>query len=155
MLRMSPEDFEKLRARIKASARVVKLEPPEVDPFAPKRGRPKKMVWPTPPVVPRPIVTLEGRLANQMEEAGLVFERQYRWCPGRKFRADYAFPEKRVLVELEGQVHRIKKQFHHDIRKRQLAIHKGWTMLPIDSQQVRDGTAVGVIQGALILEAKA
>jgi very-short-patch-repair endonuclease len=144
MLRMTPEDFEKLRARIKASARVVKLEPPEET-----RGPGKKFQWPEPPKVPRPILTLEGRLADQMTEAGLKFERQYKWHPKRKFRADYAFPDKRILVELDGAVHRIKGRFKSDIRKRQEAILEGWTMLPIGTDQVRDGTAVDVIVRAL------
>lgn len=149
MLRMSPEDFAKLQARIKASARVVKLEPPDLDPLAPKIGRPKKLKMPEPPNVPRPIVTLEGRLAQQMIAAGLKFERQYKWCPGRKFRADYAMPERKLLIELDGAVHRIKAQWKRDIIKRQLAITHGWTMLPIATDQVRSGTAVDVIQGAL------
>lgn len=149
MLRMSDEEFQKLQARIKAAARVVKLEPEEPHPTRGKQLKPKKLEWPKPPKVPRPIVTLEGRLAQQMKEAELVFEQQYRWHPNRKFRADYAFIEQRVLVELDGAVHRIKNRFKADIRKRQEAILQGWTMLPISTDQVRDGTAVEIVKRAL------
>lgn len=92
---------------------------------------------------------LEERLGLALENAGIVHEKQYAWCPGRKFRADYAVPEKRLLIELDGAVHRIKGRFKADQEKRQLAILHGWTMLPIATDQVRKGTAVELIKRVL------
>lgn len=45
---------------------------------------------------------LEERLNAQMVDAGLSPEREYRFCPDRKWRADFAFPSDWIIIEVEG-----------------------------------------------------
>lgn len=140
MLTMTPEQYEAHQRRVKG-ARTVLAFPEEV-----KAGRQKKV---KPVSAKRPIVTLEGKLDKQLRLIGIALERQYRWYPGRRYRADFAHPPTRLIVELDGEAHRIKNRFHDDIRKSQDAILIGWRLLRISTGQVRDGTAVEIIRRAI------
>jgi very-short-patch-repair endonuclease len=108
----------------------------------------KKLKPPRVPRVPRPKLSNEETLALQLAEAGVRLERQYAWLKGRKYRADFADPELRLIVELEGAAHRLKGRFRDDIRKSQDAIINGWSLLRIASDQVRLNAAVSVIKQA-------
>jgi hypothetical protein len=44
-------------------------------------------------------------------------------------RADFAWPERRVLVEFDGDVHRERDVFVNDVRRQNLVIAAGWTPL--------------------------
>jgi hypothetical protein len=44
-------------------------------------------------------------------------------------RADFAWPERRVLVEFDGNVHRERDVFVNDVRRQNLVITAGWTLL--------------------------
>lgn len=113
-----------------------------------KRG-PKPL--PKPPKIPKPIVTLEDQLNEQLKAAGLNLKRQFKWMPNRKYRADFAHIESRTLVELDGAVHRIKAQWRRDMLKRQNAIQCGWRMLPIGTWQVRNGTAAELVRQVIAM----
>lgn len=92
---------------------------------------------------------LEISLERQMLDAGLKFETEYRFLPDRKFRADFAFVEQKLLVEVDGMVHRIKARFKADIEKKALALLAGWRVLSVGGDQVRDGEALKWIKEAL------
>lgn len=47
----------------------------------------------------------ETIFARQLAEAGLQFEREYKFHPERDFRVDFAFPELRLIFEVEGGVY--------------------------------------------------
>lgn len=92
----------------------------------------------------------EARLVQDLVLGGLPAPRtQYRWHPDRKFRADISYPDVRLLIEIDGAAHRIKGRFHDDILKSQEAVLQGWTLLRIATSQVRDGSAVWIVSGAL------
>jgi very-short-patch-repair endonuclease len=143
MLRMSEEQEAAHNARIKG-ARIIRFESNKTEQQSLKKRKHQK----TPKLRPRKLST-EDILALQIERAGLHLERQYHWYPGRKFRADFADPTARLLVELDGAAHRIKGRFHDDIVKSQLALLAGWRLLRISSSQVRQGEAAEIVRQAI------
>jgi very-short-patch-repair endonuclease len=94
----------------------------------------------------------ETWLENQLLALGVLgFEREYLWCQGRKFRADLAHLEYRLLVEIDGAVHRIRGRFKSDIEKNQLAILQNWVLLRIAPAQVRNGEACLLVKRVLTM----
>jgi very-short-patch-repair endonuclease len=86
----------------------------------------------------------EIEFAFQLARAGIAFEREYRFIADRRFRADFAFPAQRVAIEIDGAVHRIKKRFHSDREKGNLATLHGWRVLHVTRHDVLDGTALAL-----------
>jgi very-short-patch-repair endonuclease len=100
--------------------------------------------------------TLEETLAWQIKVAGLPApEREYAFCPGRRFRADFAFTgSARLLVEVEGGVwsrgrHNRGPGFIQDVEKYNLAALLGWRVLRFTEKHIRDGSAVTLIDRML------
>lgn len=65
-------------------------------------------------------------------------QRQYKWHPKRRFRADFAFVEKRVLVEIMGtrsikSAHTTVTGYHSDCLRMAEAVILGWRILYFDS----------------------
>ena len=61
-------------------------------------------------------------------------ETQYQFCPGRKYCADFAWPARRVLVEVEGGEwvkgrHVRGAGYTRDCKKYNLAVLGGWRLL--------------------------
>lgn len=109
----------------------------------------------------RRISQLEEKLAFQIKvdglETGLV--REYRFIPGRLYRADFAWPNQQLLVECEGGVFARKGQgggwhqsiggYIDDCRKYTLAALSGYRVLRYTAKEIRDGTAIREIRQAL------
>ena len=69
---------------------------------------------------------------------------EYKFCPGRRWAADFAFRELRTLVEIEGGAwikgrHTRGKGFENDCEKYAEAICLGWYVLRVTPQMVDDG----------------
>jgi hypothetical protein len=79
-------------------------------------------------------------------------EREYFAIPGRDFRWDYAWPQLRVLVEIQGAQHRIKKMFKADIEKRALAMLAGWRCLELDRHSISTERSVEWLSALLLLK---
>jgi len=83
-----------------------------------------------------------------------LFIRQYPWGaylkPRRKYQSDAAFPVSRLLVEIEGGAHAVKRQRRHDVLRRQLAEGAGYRVLSVLPEQVRDGSALELVRAALV-----
>lgn len=61
---------------------------------------------------------------------GMEPEREYRFIEGRRYRADFAWKEQRLAVELDGfssHVHKYNKR--HDSERDRLAVLAGWRVL--------------------------
>jgi very-short-patch-repair endonuclease len=101
--------------------------------------------------LPRPVESsIEAMFALQLRAARLPEpKREFAFCEGRKFRLDFAWPERLIAVEVQGMVHRIKERFEADIEKRALALLGGWRVLEVSGQAVRDGRALGWIEQLL------
>ena len=100
----------------------------------------------------------EHWLGLLMLDAGLSFERQYPYVEGRKFRADFAFIEQRLLVEVTGgiwnrQAHGSVSGVLADNARLNAATIAGWRLLRVRPDEVEDGTALDLIQRALTTSA--
>lgn len=94
---------------------------------------------------------LEGRFFQQIKDEGLPLpQRQCRqpW-PKRRFRADFCWPDEKIVIEVDGATwkgkfgrHTSGPGYERDCEKRALAVINGWKFINVTSRQVRDGTAV-------------
>lgn len=113
---------------------------------------------------PRP--DYEATLAAELRLIGLGgFETQYRFHPERRWRADLAWPEAMVLVEVEGVVrpgavnpqtgkpirsrHQTISGYREDCRKYNAAVCLGWRVLRFTQDMVENGEALATIEQAL------
>ena len=105
---------------------------------------------------PHPLSSAELLLAVQLEQAGIPFEREYRFARPRRWRADFMvnglpFPE--ILVEVEGGSytggHKRGKAYESDCEKQNAAMMLGWLVLRFTPAMVQDGRAIAVIRAAL------
>lgn len=99
--------------------------------------------------------TAETLLAVQLEQAGILFDREYRFHPTRRWRFDFSVDHHRPLaVEVEGGGyvrgrHTRGLSFEHDCEKYNEAMILGWRVLRVTPAQVEDGRALAWIQRAL------
>jgi hypothetical protein len=104
---------------------------------------------------PRAESPMESVLRWLLHEAGLPApELQYvvRDVAGVPLgRADLAWPDRRVLVEFDGDVHRERDVFVNDLRRQNRLVAAGWTVLRFSSADVlgRPADAVAEIRRAL------
>jgi very-short-patch-repair endonuclease len=74
-------------------------------------------------------------------------EREYAFHPVRRWRFDFAWPELRLAVEVEGGVysqgrHNRPQGFIGDTEKYNAAAEAGWTVLRYTGTAIRSGNAV-------------
>lgn len=74
---------------------------------------------------------------------GPVLEKEYRFHPDRRWRSDYAHPDSRVLIEIEGGTwvrgrHVRPKGFIADCEKYATAALMGWTVFRLPSEMIDD-----------------
>jgi very-short-patch-repair endonuclease len=84
--------------------------------------------------------------------------REHRFCPPRRFRFDFAWPEQKLAVEVDGGSwiagrHNRGAGFAKDAEKANLAVLHGWRVLHFVGSQIDDGTAIDTIRQALGMEA--
>lgn len=86
------------------------------------------------------ISEIEHAFAKQITVLDLPApQREYRFMDNRDFRLDYAWPQKKLAVEVNGMVHRIKERFLRDTEKVAYALIHGWIVLPVSGDDVRSG----------------
>lgn len=94
---------------------------------------------------------LEDELFYQIKIAGLPNpEREYRFASPRKFRADFAYPDRMILIEVEGGTwtrgrHTRGVGYQADCEKYNLAALLGFRVLRFTGEMVKSGNALGVI----------
>ena len=131
-LRLSEDEARVLIARINKNAGRATLEPA------------RDIV--TPPPIPKGPSELEVMLSQQLDLLRLpAAVREYQAIPGRKFRIDFAWPDRFIGVEVQGMVHRIKGRFLRDTEKSCLHILHGWRVLPVSGNDIRSGRAASWI----------
>lgn len=98
---------------------------------------------------------LEEMFALQCEQAGFPAPlREYAAVPGRRFRWDFAWPDQRVLVEINGGTyahmgHSTGTGIARDYEKSNLAVLAGWKAFAFDRRMVEAGTALELISRVL------
>jgi very-short-patch-repair endonuclease len=93
-------------------------------------------------------------LHHQMTLVGLNPTPEYRFSPHRRWRADFAFPEQKVLVEFEGATwiqgrHTRGKGFEDDCQKYAIAALLGYQVYRFTAAHVKNGWAIRVIELAI------
>lgn len=108
--------------------------------------------------LPKPKSKGEETLNLQLMSHKMKFEREFVFAPPRRFRADFAFPQKSLLVEVEGGIwmkksrHTGAKGYQADMEKYNLAAKLGYTVLRFTTQQVVSGMAILQIRDVLGLK---
>jgi len=95
---------------------------------------------------------LEEELAFQLKACGIEFEREYKFCPGRRWRADF-YIRPMILVEVEGLVQPWRKSrqitndgYTEDAEKYDEAQILQFTVLRFTQKHIKSGYAVETIQ---------
>ena len=96
----------------------------------------------------------EELMAVHLKELGVTYERQYAYVPKRRFRADFALPEHRLLIEVVGgvytyQAHGSIKGVKADMERLNLATLHGWKLLRFTPHEVDVGYAKETIKRTL------
>lgn len=98
--------------------------------------------------IPRELSPGEEAFALHCKVHGLMPEREYIFCPPRKWRFDFAFPEKKLAVEIEGGTafgksrHSKGTGFQNDAIKYNAASRLQWIVLRYTTAMVMAGTAI-------------
>lgn len=94
----------------------------------------------------------ESLMALQLAGVGLEgFVREFRFHPVRKWRFDFAWPEKKLAIEIEGGAfvggrHTTGAGFRADLEKYNAAALLGWKVLRFLPEWVGDGAALRMVQ---------
>jgi len=100
--------------------------------------------------LPRDGSRLEIAMRRQMEEAGIETpDQQYLPIKGRKIRLDFAWPDRKIALEVDGAVHRIKKSFKGSFERNVMLLMAGWKVLHVGGDDVRNGRAIEWIKEVL------
>ncbi|HEX7355272.1 MAG TPA: hypothetical protein VF288_10620 [Mycobacteriales bacterium] len=97
----------------------------------------------------------ERALERQFRALGLPDPvREHRFHPARRFRFDFAWPDRMIAIEVDGGSwaagrHTTGVGFERDCTKSCLAAIAGWRVLHVTGTMVMDGTAVGFAEAAL------
>lgn len=80
-------------------------------------------------------------------------ESEYRFHPVRKWRFDYAWPDRKIALEIEGGTwtggrHVRPRGFERDCEKYNAAALLGWIVLRVTTAMVNDGRALALIRDA-------
>ena len=92
---------------------------------------------------------LETELERQLVDAGIFCRAEFHPMDGRNFRLDFAWPDIKCGVEVDGAVHRIKGRFKGDLEKGALLLLAGWRVLHVGRDQIYDGRALTWIKELL------
>lgn len=101
---------------------------------------------------------LEDKLCGQLMVHNLWPVRQFQFHPVRKWRSDFAFPDHKLLIEVDGGewvngAHNRGAGRAGDNEKDHAAIAMGYRVLHFTGSQVRSGYAAREIAAALGVEA--
>lgn len=118
-------------------------------------GRPRlPHSLPRPPKNAKPRSAIEQSMSDQIKGAGLppVIEwpSQHKPFPDRKFTVDFAWPagtipgqpKRKIILEVDGAVHRIKGTFKSSFERGALLMIAGWEVLHVGGDDVRGGAAL-------------
>lgn len=93
--------------------------------------------------------------AKKLSEAGIKgWVREFNYYPGRKFAADFAWPEEKIILEIQGGVynggrHVRPVEYEKDCLKYSLAASVGWCVLLFTPKHLNNGEALLILQDAL------
>ena len=100
---------------------------------------------------------LEEHFLRDIKAIGLpIPEREFQFCEDRKYRADFAYPERNILIEIQGGTwsksrlgHSTGTGIKRDCEKSNLAQKLGFMVFKFTSDMVKRGEAVRFIEEVL------
>lgn len=158
MLRLSEEQLlARIHARVRgpAAADVAAGQAPRVSGTARSAAKGRSAADGNEAAARRPVSGLEESLALQMRMTGITEPvREYRFIPERRWRADFAWPDRCLLVEVEGGHftngrHTRGKGFEADCEKYAEAALAGWRVIRVTGTHIKSGDALEWIRRAL------
>lgn len=101
--------------------------------------------------------TIEAVFALHCKAHGLRPESEFEFHPTRRWRFDFAFPDRKVAVECEGAVwtngrHTRGSGFIADMEKYNAAAALGWFVFRFDGDAVKSGEAIKFMVGVLSMK---
>lgn len=95
------------------------------------------------PKIPKEGSPGEEAFALHCRVEGLNPRREFKFHPERKWRFDFAFPDRMLAIEIEGRGrHQSFKGFAADIEKYNAAAKLGWRIMRYTPQMVMRGDAI-------------
>jgi very-short-patch-repair endonuclease len=87
-------------------------------------------------------------LLAQIVDAALPGQwfREFTFHESRNWRLDVACPARKLCIEVDSFVHRIRKRFLGDIEKHNALTFAGWHYLRCTPEQVRTGQALALVR---------
>lgn len=98
--------------------------------------------------IPKALSVGEETFALQCKAYGFTPKREYKFFAGRKWAFDFAFPESKVAIEIEGGTrfgksrHSRGKGFEKDCEKYNTATSLGWKVYRYTTAMVTRGDAI-------------
>ena len=98
--------------------------------------------------LPKALSVGECTFALHCKAHNLPPEREYKFCPGRQWAFDFAWPEHKIAVEIEGGTrfgksrHSRGEGFEGDCRKYNMATRLGWKVYRYSTAMVTAATAI-------------
>lgn len=75
--------------------------------------------------------------------------RQHQYLEGRKFTADFAWPDRMIALEVDGGAHKTNGRFSSSFERAYLLLLAGWTVLHVGAVEVEQGIALQWIQNLM------
>lgn len=93
---------------------------------------------------------IEEMMHSQILVSGLPIPvRQHNYLPDRSYKGDFMWPERKIALEVDGSVHRIKGTFSVSFERAYLLLMAGWTVLHVGGHEVRSGEALQWIKAVI------
>ena len=103
---------------------------------------------------PKPRSEIEEVMWRQLVQSSLPKPlRQHLYVSGRKFRSDFAWPDRKLALEVDGGVHRIKSSFKSGFERGYVLLLTGWKVLHVGGEEVRNDLAIKWIQSLFVQSA--
>jgi very-short-patch-repair endonuclease len=104
--------------------------------------------------IPKAASKGEEEFAMHCQIYKIEVQREYRFLLGRKFRFDFAIPDAKLAIEIEGGIwtggrHTRGAGYEKDLEKYNLAAMLGWKVLRFTPQMVHSGAAIDMVKEAL------
>lgn len=93
-------------------------------------------------------------LKRVLEKRWPGVETEYRFHPTRKWRFDYAWPERKIALEIEGGIwkkgrHVNPKGYENDCIKYSEAAVLGWRIIRCTPEMCKNGLMMGLLERAM------
>lgn len=153
MLRLSPAELKAHMDRLNKSLPVRRIE--KLDAKRPVVGGKAAVRDNAAFVTPKKRSAGEEALEQALRAENIAgWVPEYRFDPERRWRADFAFLDARLLVEVEGGQwtngrHSRGAGFENDCEKYNAMTLQGWRLLRFTTGMVEDGRGIGVIKDYL------